>query len=440
MSTSTSYPPSVLESIATLLGLGDCPRPRPRKGGAAQQWTVRTLVLVAVLMVWQPLVSLSERFQLARRALLLAQPQLGSLPGSYQGFLKAFLPLWWGLLERFSATLRQEIERRAKACGHWLREGLLAFTIDGTRCDCVRSKENREGFRRSGRHKSGPQMLLTTILHMGSGLVWACRIGSARSSERTHLRQMLPLLPPGCLLVADAGFVGYELLRRLLGSGRHFLMRVGTNVTLLQGLGYRWRRRGEIVYLWPQRAQSRKQPPLVLRLIRLEAGRHPVYLLTDLLSSKALSRKQAGVLYRMRWGIEVFFRCLKQTLQRRKMLSQTPPTTRWELGMTLLGLWLLQWLAVEAILTRGKDPLSVSVAMALRAVRWMLLGPGAPSTTAANTLLSRAVKDRYVRQGRKASWNYPRKKRPKPPGRPHLHKATATQVQKASVLHAISSE
>ena len=35
------------------------------------------------------------------------------------------------------------------------------------------------------------------------------------------------------LIVADAGFVGYETWKTLLESGRHLLVRVGANVRLL---------------------------------------------------------------------------------------------------------------------------------------------------------------------------------------------------------------
>ena len=74
------------------------------------------------------------------------------------------------------------------------------------------------------------------------------------------------------------------------------------------------------------------------------------------------SDRQASVLYEMRWGVEVFYRSLKQTLCRRKMLSRAPRQARMELGWTMVGLRLLGLLSVEAIMRSGKDPLSWSVA------------------------------------------------------------------------------
>ena len=48
---------------------------------------------------------------------------------------------------------------------------------------------------------------------------------------------MLDSLPLNALIAADAGFVGYEFLSSILSSGRHFLVRVGSNVRLLRKLG-----------------------------------------------------------------------------------------------------------------------------------------------------------------------------------------------------------
>jgi len=38
------------------------------------------------------------------------------------------------------------------------------------------------------------------------------------------------------LVVADAGFVGYELCQRVLNAGQSFLLRVGGNIRLLDTL------------------------------------------------------------------------------------------------------------------------------------------------------------------------------------------------------------
>lgn len=73
--------------------------------------------------------------------------------------------------------------------------------------------------------------------------------------------QMILSLPLGSLVAADAGFVGYEYWKALLDAGHDFVIRVGANVKLLKNLGYA-RLHNDLVYLWPDAAAAKGQPPL----------------------------------------------------------------------------------------------------------------------------------------------------------------------------------
>src|SRR4029078_5890421 len=96
---------------------------------------------------------------------------------------------------------------------------------------------------------------------------------------------------------------------------------------------------GNTVYLWPDTAAKKNGPPLVLRLVVVNNGKHPVYLVTSVCSAKRLSDSQIVELYRRRWGIELFYRHLKQTFQRRKLRSTSAENARLELEWSLVGLW-----------------------------------------------------------------------------------------------------
>ena len=109
---------------------------------------------------------------------------------------------------------------------------------------------------------NSPQLWLTTMWHVGTGLPWDWRIGPADSSERGHWLEMLPALPPGALMAVDAGFVGYEYTRAVLHSQCHVLLRVGSNVRLLKKLGFA-RERASTVYLWPDREAAARAPARV---------------------------------------------------------------------------------------------------------------------------------------------------------------------------------
>jgi hypothetical protein len=273
-------------------------------------------------------------------------------------------------------------------------------------------------------------VFLTVLWHMGLGLPWDYRLGPGTASERAHLREMAADLPPGALVVADAGFVSYVLCRRLLRHGRHFLLRVGGNITLLKSLGYYHEERDGLVYLWPQ--DHRRGRPLVLRLIVLPHGKQNVSLLTDVLDPAQLTDEEAATPFGMRWSEEVFYRSYKQTLQRRKLLSRTGDTCLAEAQWTLLGLWLLGLMTVSRLIRTGVDPLWFSVARARDAVRQGLRDRRARrGTRSLDGALRAAAKDGYTRQSSKAARNYPRKKDQKPPGPPKVKSATAAEVKRA---------
>lgn len=394
-----------------------------------RRWVGFLLTYTALLVAWDPGASLADRFDSARACLTEMFPSLRRVGKTYPGFVKALALSGAVLLDRISEHLRQQVGQM-ESC--WRVRGVLAFAVDGSRIECPRTAANQRELRCAGKKKTGPQLSLTTIYHMGSGCLWDYRVGPGTDSERMHLRVMLSTLPPEAFLVADAGFIGYDLLREILGSGRHVLFRVGGNIHLLKELGYARRPNDSTVYLWPSKAQKNHCPPLVLRLMVFGSGRHPVYLVTDVPESR-LPTESAGVLYRMRWGIEVFYRSLKQTLQRRKMRSGAPRQAKMELAWAVTGLWVLSLLGAQAIVSRGKNPRSLSVALALRAVRQAMAGR-ADLRGDLRSRLAGAVKDTYVRKNSKSARDWPHKKTERPPNPPKIQPATPKQIQSAKEL------
>lgn len=68
---------------------------------------------------------------------------------------------------------------------------------------------------------------------------------------------------------------------------------------LLRSAGY-VRRRGEFVFLWPDRAVRKSHPPLVMRVIRVHDDRQPMMLVTSIRDPRHLSDSQALSVYRRR--------------------------------------------------------------------------------------------------------------------------------------------
>jgi hypothetical protein len=316
------------------------------------------------------------------------------------------------------------------------REGWLAIAADGSRVECPRTEANEQGLGCAGKVRTTPQLMVTTLYHMGTGLPWAFEVGPGIESERCQLQRLIPTLPENALLVTDAGFASYELCDALQKGGRHFLLRVGSNLHLLTGLGCDYEVQGQTVYLWPRNAQRHDKRPLPLRLIVLGSGKNRVYLITDILDRRVLSDEQAGILYEMRWGVEVFYRSYKRTMNHHKMLSRTPATCIEEFRWTMVGLWLMGLMSVEKIIAAGHDPLAWSVAKSRNSLRRALRGAlrGQRPRVALRDQLASAVKDNYVRKRPKKARNWPHKKKERPPGPPKIRPATMEEVQHAQRL------
>jgi hypothetical protein len=394
----------------------------PVIGGS--KWTPLRLFWMALLMVWSAEQTLQSRFDASRDVLRSLFPKW-SLGKTYTGWYEAQLKWLPSLRPAVSKRLRQQMQ--ALAGRRWQREGWCAFAVDGSRVECPRTAANERDLKCAGKKKTGPQLFLTTLLHMGTGLPWDFRIGPGTDSERRHLEDMLPSLPPNALVVADAGFTGYHLYRRLLAAEQNFLIRVGANVHLLKQLGYIEREGPDTVYLWPEK--NWHQAPVTLRLIERRQGKKKMYLVTNVLDKKALSSTNAGVLYEMRWGVEVFYRSLKQTLQKRKMLSHSPEAAKCELTWTMYGLWLLGLMSVSKILARGADPLRWSAAAARDRIRASLRSAlsGRRLDRSLEADLGWALKDAYERRGKKQARDWPHKKKDQPPGDPKIQSANAEQ-------------
>jgi hypothetical protein len=393
-------------------------------GNFRQRWTLRLLVMGAILLAWQPSLTLKDRFAEARWQLMQMHPGRRGVGKTYQGFIAALLKVSQALLALVVASLQQAVrEVAAESC--WCVAGWCVFGVDGSKIDCPRTAANEKELGIGGRKKSGPQMLLTLLFHVGSGLPWSYVRGKATDSERSHLLQMLNTLPKQALLLADAGFTGYELLAEVIGSGRQFLIRVGSNVQLLKKLGYAREYEGT-VYLWPDKKRKSKQRPLVLRLITASDGRKPIYLLSSVRDKQKLSDASAAKLYRRRWGVELLYRSLKQTLGRRKMLSDSPEHAKVELDWTVIGFWVLTLINARCA-GIGARP---SAALSLSAVRRAASGHGGSLTPK----LAASVQDRYKRSGDKKARRWPHKKKDKPPGKPKARKARAAEVRLAKEI------
>ena len=171
-----------------------------------------------------------------------------------------------------------------------------------------------------------------------------------------------------------------------------------------------------------------------LRLIVLKNKGKRVYLLTNVLESARLSRSIAGELYRARWGIEIDYRGLKQTLDRRKVLAKTPEAGAMELSANILALALLM---LQGAVAMGARVVRLSVAQALRTIRLtieQLRGRRRMKPFAVQ--LCGALRDSYERRRSKRARDWPHKKNEPPPRSPILRSLSMVEKEQIQTLEA----
>ena len=331
--------------------------------------------------------------------------------GSYQGLTPATQRVGPALFHHFWTLLRGTIPKRVKSAWTWY--GWTVFAVDGSRINASRTRRNEWALGIAARDKSHPQWWITRLIHLPTRLMWAWRQGPGNSSERAHLREMVPSLPKSSLLVGDIGFGGFDLLGQLSNAQVAIVIRCGgCNTLLVEHTRQEIERRGEVrdVYLWPK--NRRRHQPLRLRLIVLKHQGKRVYVLTNVLEPTRLSRSMTGEFYRARWAIEVEYRGLKQTLGRRKVLARTPGPGAMELAANILAMALL---LLYAALALGAKVIRLSLAAALRVIHRAIENLRHDEACASLLRhLRQAVGDSYKRHSSKKARDWPHKKDERP--------------------------
>lgn len=438
-------------------------------------WDAWSLVILAIFWSWSEARFVTDAFVAASgwcRVLLGCSPLT-----TYQGFMGALAKWTPQLLPIVITVLQQRMADLAPLGGKFYRvDQWVAIAFDGSRSSAARTKSNEadfcaknygqgktakyrkkktKGMRRTKNEKNPaqpqePQAWITMLWHMGLRLPWDWRLGPSNASERDHVMAMVAegRFPAWTLLCGDAGFIGYRFWSCIDQAGLSFLVRVGANVSLLsEYASCRFEKIGkqQFVVCWPKEAIRTNQPPLRLRLLRTRIGKATMWLLTNVLDEHKLTRAMMERFYKMRWGVEVEFRGLKQTLDRAKLRCRNSKRLLAELNWSILGMAVAELLAVKDQLTRrlkntaarpkrakgprvcgprAYDPSKRSLANTMRALRGCLrnLHETPQAGQDVTTLLANAVTDDYQRNGSKKARYRPPNPDKKPLGNPVIRR------------------
>lgn len=374
----------------------------------------------------------------------------------------------------FAVVLRERFQSLAEeAAGrHFETSGWVLIGFDGSRATAPRSVSNESAFcapnygngkrAKYGKKKSkgmrrkrneqnkprpqAPQAWMTMMWHMGLRLPWTWRLGPSNSSERDHVKQILGEegFHENTLFCGDAGFTGYPLWSLILAQGYNFLVRVGANVNLLSEKADIKQLGGGIVLCWPKGKMNSGEPPLRLRLVQVKVGKTEMWMLTNVLDRKQLTKKQIIRFYKMRWGIEVEFRGLKQTIDKHTLRCRNAGRVLAELDWSLRAMAVAELLAIReqivAAVDNGEgasyDPQDRSLANTMRALRKCMRNLHKYGTHDNGFMqqLARATVQRYNNRTDKRARYRPKNPDKKPLGDPTIRKLNASERNKLSEI------
>ena len=308
--------------------------------------------------------------------------------------------------------------------GAWYR-GWRVMSLDGTTLDVADTADNARAFGRPasarGANATGafPQLRLVGLLENGTHVISAAAIGPYRTHERALATGVLPSLTGEMLVLADRGFLSFDLWRPAAATGAALVWRVSAHLGLpvlerYADGSYRSELR------WNQRSQSADRTAIPVRVIDYTVtgapqGSQAYRLVTSIVEPTRAPAAELATLYQERWEMETAFDELKTHLRgaRRVLRSKTPELVQQEVWGLLLAHFAIRALMHDAALgalPRARDPDTLSFTHAVNVTRRTLshvtaIPPSGPAAT-----VSRAPADpRRAAHGSRVSTPRPRR-------------------------------
>jgi hypothetical protein len=433
------------------------------------RWEFHHLILVLLAMTWSLGECSAERFEMARGIVTICRAKRRRAGKTNTGFQKALCRLPMRPLVALAAALRGRLI--SLLVDDLLHDGFIPLGCDGSRLECCCNDELLARMGKAGKASKAkaskskaskskakarqvdkafcsPAMWVTAVVHLTTGVPWSWMLGKGNASERDHLRKLLPTLPKHALVVADAGYDGYDLAAAILASGASFLIRMSSKSRLLvdKPTDPDQFRQGLVRY-WPVRARKAGLPPLELRLIRVRGRRNSkdpkrgtdVWLLTNV-DARRMTMTQAAKFYRMRWENEGLFRSYKRTLSKVRLVGRTVRSVHREAYGSLLACQLL--LAQGAWASREvRDQASTATPCSVRKVILVMRGElkavvKLDRRVSYQDRLSRCTRERRQRTSNKLKREWPQRTPHKPPRPPLLRTMSDEEKALFSSLNA----
>lgn len=276
--------------------------------------------------------------------------------------------------------------------GAWYR-GWRLVAVDGTTFDVADTPSNVDWFGRPGNSRGEgksayPQVRVAALSECGTHAIFAAAPGPLATHETTLARQLFPALSAGMLLLADRGFLSFDLWRTAAATGADLLWRARAHAVLpvirqFDDGSYL----SEIV---ASRDYYRRADPITVRVVEYALGADDtVYrLVTTIVDPEQAPATELAALYSQRWEIETALDELKTHQGGHNFIlrSQHPPGVEQEIYGFLLTHHALRNLIHDTAGHAELDPDRISFMRTLRVVRRQVTSQAAFSPDTPETI------------------------------------------------------
>jgi hypothetical protein len=216
-------------------------------------------------------------------------------------------------------------------CGHNI------FAVDGSKIN-LPHELLLEGYRAPNKGQYYPQGLMSTVYHLGSGLIHDCVL--SKRSERHCVISHMDTLSKNDVLVLDRGYFSYLVLHQAREKNVHLICRLPLGVMNKEIKDFLGSNLDDIVIEYSPTASVKstikKQgynldyKPIKLRLIKYKIN-DEIYICATTLTGKQYLVSEFSRVYHGRWGIEELYKISKEFIDVEDFHSKTERGVKQEL-------------------------------------------------------------------------------------------------------------
>lgn len=254
--------------------------------------------------------------------------------------------LFWGVLDDLKQRHPGFGLSGRNYCGIPRRFKRTINIVDST---TIKLTANCFGWAQHRRRKAAAKMHLN--LDLQSFLPKFVLVKSANTNDLIESYEVCADVRSGEIVVFDRAYVGYEHLNTLTERGVFWVTRL-KEITNYKIVGQHSDPRGQIirdVHIKLTYPKTLEKHPGIMRLveatIEIDGELKQMKFITNNMEWAASSICD---LYKSRWGIEVFFKEIKQTLQIADFMGYSENAVRWQIWIALLTYVLLRFIAWQS--------------------------------------------------------------------------------------------